>query len=248
MRNHTLFAALAVAALVPSLAAAQNACEQRKHNNRVAGTIIGGVAGAILGSQVSGHGARTEGSVIGGVGGAVVGNQLARSKEDCSGYGYYDSSGAWHANVSGYYDNSRGRWVDARSDNGYYDADGVWHARTRGYMDSDGYWVSQAPSAGSYGADVAYTGRDRWNGAPTSIRQRESWLEQQIQVGRSDGSLTRDEADRARDQLFDIRRKEAAYRRDDGVLSPRDRSAIQYRLDNLAQNIRDWRSNGDHRY
>src|SRR5512143_2723279 len=151
MRKHALLAAIAVAALVPTLANAQNACEQRKHDRKVAGTIIGGLAGAIVGSQVSGHGARTEGSVIGGVGGAIIGNQLARSKEDCSGYGYYDSSGVWHANVDGYVDRG-GHWVDARY-GGFYDADGVWHSRGRGYMDADGYWVAQAPAAGSYGAD-----------------------------------------------------------------------------------------------
>src|SRR5690349_13313630 len=104
MAKRHFFAAIALVALVPTLASAQNACEQRKHDQRVAGTSLGGIAGAVIGSQVSGHGARTEGSVIGGVGGAIVGNQLARSKTDCSGYGYYDSSGVWHANVDGYVD------------------------------------------------------------------------------------------------------------------------------------------------
>jgi hypothetical protein len=245
MRKHALFAALAALAMVPTLASAQNACEQRKHDNRVAGTIIGGVAGAILGSQVSGHGARTEGSVIGGVGGAVIGNQLARSHEDCSGYGYYDSSHVWHGNVSGYYDDRAGRWVDARS-GGYYDDRGRWHARSGGYYDSDGYWVAQADTG--YGADVAYTGRDPWYGGPRGISERESWLEQQIRNGQAQGSLTYGEARDLRNQLYDIRRKEAAFRRYNGGLSPRDRAEIQSRLDTLAMNIRQERRDDDRRY
>jgi hypothetical protein len=242
MRKQHLLAIIAIAALAPSLAAAQNACEQRKHDQRVAGTVLGALGGAIIGSQVSGHGARTEGSVIGGVGGAIVGNQLARSNTDCSGYGYYDSDHNWHANVSGYSDN-RGRWVNAR-DGGFYDSDGVWHSRGPGHLDSDGYWVAEAPAAGSYGANSSYNSRDRWAGAPYGLRDRESWLEQRIRNGMNDGSLSNNEARRALGELNKIRNKEAAFRRPDGSISPRDRASIQARLDNLSRSIRYTRHNG----
>src|SRR5437868_5171151 len=128
MRRHLLVAGIAVATLLPTLAFAQQTCEQRSAN-RTAGTIFGGVAGALLGSAVAGHGDKTTGAVVGGVGGAVVGNQLARGDRDCQhAYGYYDSNSQWHANevrresAQGYY-NRDGQWVDG-APNGYYDQQG----------------------------------------------------------------------------------------------------------------------------
>ena len=237
-RHSLLLAAAAVAALTPALASAQNACEQRKTNNRVAGTLLGAGVGAVVGSQLAGRGSRTEGSVLGAVGGGIIGNQVSKSNRDCSGYGYYDDGGTWHANVSGYYDRD-GHWIAANG-GGYYDRDGVWRTRGRGYMDSDGYWVvAQAPSAGGYGADVAYTS-PRYG-----IRQREDWLEQRISDGTRDGSLSPYEARSASRDLNDIRRREAAYRRPDGSMRDRDRAYLQSRLDNLSNRLRDMRANGD---
>ena len=82
-------AALAAAAIAtPSFA--RNPCQQQKHNNGTAGAVIGGIAGAVLGSNVAGHGAKTEGSVIGGVAGAAIGSNIARSSTKCSSrYSYY---------------------------------------------------------------------------------------------------------------------------------------------------------------
>jgi len=62
----------------PSFASARDYCQQRAHDRKVTGTLLGGVGGAILGGAVG----DTKGAVIGGLGGAVVGNQLARSKCD----------------------------------------------------------------------------------------------------------------------------------------------------------------------
>jgi hypothetical protein len=70
---------LAALALIPALAAAPahaGSCEQRAHEHRVVGTVLGAIGGAVIGNQISHHG----GAVVGGIGGAVVGNQLARSK------------------------------------------------------------------------------------------------------------------------------------------------------------------------
>jgi uncharacterized protein YcfJ len=40
------------------------------------GTIVGGVAGALLGRSVDTHGDRTTGTVLGAAGGALVGHSL----------------------------------------------------------------------------------------------------------------------------------------------------------------------------
>ena len=99
MRIHQLVAGVAVAALIPTFAMAQQTCEQRSAN-RAVGTLAGAGIGALLGSAVAGHGDRTAGAVIGGVGGAVVGNQIAKPRGDCAhAYGYYDNAGAWHAST-----------------------------------------------------------------------------------------------------------------------------------------------------
>ena len=119
MRAKYLFISLAMAALVPSLAVAQETCEQRAQN-RVAGTVVGGVAGALLGGAVTNTRDKTTGAVVGGIAGAVIGNQLAKGPADCRhAYGWYDNGGRWHANnadpqvASGYYDRG-GRWVYGR--------------------------------------------------------------------------------------------------------------------------------------
>src|SRR5215218_3739686 len=74
MRIQLVVAGLAVAALIPSSALAQQTCEQRQ-TNRAVGTIAGAGIGALLGSAVAGHGDRTAGAVVGGLGGALVGSQ-----------------------------------------------------------------------------------------------------------------------------------------------------------------------------
>lgn len=47
-------------------------------SNHVAGTVIGGIAGGLLGHQVGGGRGRTAATILGGVGGAVAGNQVQR--------------------------------------------------------------------------------------------------------------------------------------------------------------------------
>lgn len=133
-----VLAALAAGALAtPSFA--RDPCQQEKHNKGTAGAVIGGLAGAVLGSNVAGHGAKTEGSVIGGVAGAAIGNNIGRSGVKCDGYsyynpngGYYDRDGHWHsysANArynNGYYAGQYGRDTSSY-DRGYYDSYGNWH-------------------------------------------------------------------------------------------------------------------------
>src|SRR5690242_4200249 len=163
MRKQLLVAGIAVATLLPTLAFAQVTCEQRSAN-RTAGTVVGGVAGALLGSAVAGHGEKGAGAAIGGVGGAIAGNQLARGDRDCAhAYGYYDNDARWHASDAtaiGRYDGDH-RWradPNKQSATGYYDRHGDWvDGQPNGYYDSRGEWMAR--SANGYGRDVSYESR-----------------------------------------------------------------------------------------
>ena len=229
MRKHVLAAGIAALSLIPSLAFAQQSCEERR-NNRVAGTVVGGVLGALAGSAVAGRGDRNEGAVIGGVGGAVIGNQVSKGNGDCQrAYGYYDNNNNWHAN-------------EVRRDyaQGYYDRNGNWiQGQPPGSWDRNGRWATSATaygSAASYGSS-GYTYRSDWRDAPQDIRAREAWLEQRIVRSRNNGSLSRREAQTAMNTLEDIKREERrAYR--DGRLTDREQYALMSRLDDLNGQIR----------
>jgi hypothetical protein len=68
-----------------------SACERDQQTKEAAGTAVGAGIGALAGSGIAGRGDRTEGAVIGGIAGAVVGNQLSKSRGECD--VYYDGSG-----------------------------------------------------------------------------------------------------------------------------------------------------------
>jgi hypothetical protein len=59
--------------------ATEAACHDKQHDAGTTGAVLGGLAGALLGSSVAGHGSRTGGAVIGGLAGALVGNSIGRS-------------------------------------------------------------------------------------------------------------------------------------------------------------------------
>src|SRR3569833_2270077 len=177
MRKNLIFAGIAAASLIPSLAMAQVTCEERS-SNRAAGTAVGAVAGALLGSAVAGHGDKGTGAVIGGVGGAVIGNQLSRGPRDCAhAYGYYDNDNRWHDNH-----------VDRSVAYGYYDRSGVWGDGT-------------PPNVSGYGVNTSYESRQN----TLSVDSRIARIDNRIQRGRRDGSLSRSAAREARDHLKAIR-------------------------------------------
>jgi hypothetical protein len=68
-----------------------------------------------------------------------------------------------------------------------------------------------------------------WQGAPDGLQQRIDWLQQRIQRGVADRTLTRQEANRAQAQLNALRR---------------DANALDQRLDNLSRSLR-WSRNND---
>jgi uncharacterized protein YcfJ len=134
MKSLIAIAAAAATALTgvaaPTLAAAQYApsgvyyredpCYVQRHNSGTTGAVIGGIAGAVLGSQVAGRGARTEGAVIGGAAGAVAGHQIGRHSVKCGAY------------PAGYRVRKGCRWVHDR-----YQGRNYSYEVCRG---RDGYW------------------------------------------------------------------------------------------------------------
>jgi hypothetical protein len=90
MRKAFLIAGLAVAIAAPTAvtvtatdAQAKTACERNRSNTRLAGTVGGGILGALAGRTIAGRGDNAEGTIIGGVAGAVAGNQLLKKKGPC---------------------------------------------------------------------------------------------------------------------------------------------------------------------
>lgn len=135
-----------IALASPSLSMAATRCQQDQANRKTTGTVIGAIAGGLLGNAVSRGGGRTGGTVIGAVGGAVVGNQLARQNNACpDGYTAYDDSrGPDQANYT------EDTYPGERD---YYDR---YHRHSEAYMD---YERQRADAAGAYGRDsAAYRG------------------------------------------------------------------------------------------
>jgi len=65
------------------VAAAKIQCERDRQRASNQGAVVGGVAGAVIGSQVAGNGAKSEGAVIGGLGGVLAGRQIAKKDHRC---------------------------------------------------------------------------------------------------------------------------------------------------------------------
>jgi hypothetical protein len=218
MRKLLLIAGVA-ALTVPGMAMAQPDCRQQQHNNRVAGTVVGAGVGALAGSALAGPHSRGAGAVLGAVGGGALGNI---------------AGGAASANC-------------APAQAGYYDDNGVWHAST-GYYDANGDWVEgpppappAAPYAGSYGGDVNYQGA-------MNLRDRENWLEQQIDSGQSRGEISSYDAERDRMRLSSIRDFERRLRVDHDGLTADDRAQLDQRLDNLRGSLDAQRQGGGQSY
>lgn len=92
MKNKLLIAGVLAAIAIPSAVLAQPydpGCIRSNEDNRAAGTVVGGVAGALLGSAIAGRGSRGAGAVVGGVTGAVAGNAIAGSNDHPCPAGYY---------------------------------------------------------------------------------------------------------------------------------------------------------------
>jgi Ni/Co efflux regulator RcnB len=85
--------------------------------------------------------------------------------------------------------------------------------------------------------------------APWSpINERQANLDQRIDAGVHNGSLTRMEAVRLRAQFRNLNRLEANYRRTGGGLSGWERADLNRRFDRLSAQIRVERHDRDHRW
>ena len=58
-------------------------CEAQHHRSANNGTVIGAVAGGVIGNQLAGNGSRTLGTVLGAGGGAVIGHQVGAHSHRC---------------------------------------------------------------------------------------------------------------------------------------------------------------------
>ena len=58
-------------------------CDARRHQMANNGTVIGAVAGGVIGNQLAGGGSRTLGTVLGAGGGAVIGHQVGAHSHRC---------------------------------------------------------------------------------------------------------------------------------------------------------------------
>ena len=58
-------------------------CEKERQEASNKGAVVGGVTGAVVGSQVAGDGAKSEGGAIGAVAGVLAGRQIAKKDHRC---------------------------------------------------------------------------------------------------------------------------------------------------------------------
>lgn len=107
MKTKLFVAGLLAAAAIPLAALAQPydpGCVQDNHDNHVAGTVIGGITGAVIGGAIGSANHNTgAGVAIGGVTGAVAGNAISRSNDHPCPAGYvYQEPPQQHYNDQGY--------------------------------------------------------------------------------------------------------------------------------------------------
>ena len=222
MFRKTLIAGFAIAALMPTLASAQNAgnpgdgqarCQDQRHDNRVVGTIVGAGLGALLGNAIGEHGGKSGGTIIGGIGGAVAGNAIGAGTVNCTSnqYGRYDAQGRWFPNTATAY--------------GYYDASGRWVET----QDQD--------HGGGYDQPSAYPGRDGGPDRFVDTRDQEAQLQRQIGEQIARGDLDQWRGRDALRRLRDIRRMDNDYRDDDDRMNPDQARDIEARLDDLRRRL-----------
>jgi hypothetical protein len=92
MRSKLLIAGFMMAVALPATALAQPydpGCVQQNRDNRVAGTVVGAIGGALIGGAIGGRHNGGAGAVIGGVTGAAAGNAIAGSNNHPCPAGYY---------------------------------------------------------------------------------------------------------------------------------------------------------------
>jgi len=108
------------------------------------------------------------------------------------------------------------------------------------------HWMREhGPVAGPGGPPPPVASPPIYGGGDWSLERREEWLQQRINQGRADGSLTRREARRAQAALDAVRYDQARMmRRGHGHLRDADRAFLEQRLDRVRDTIR-WARHND---
>ena len=214
--NKKLILAGVLAAVLPSAALAQPpdpGCVQSNQNSKVAGTVLGAGAGALLGSVLAGRHSRGEGAVLGAVGGGVAGNVISGQRNDPCPPGYY------------YPQQQPGYGPPPPQNNGYGQS---------GYGQG-GYGQSGYGQPG-YGPPPA-GGGGFWQGAPTDVRQRIDFLQQRIDRLSSNGRISPDAAQRAYARLRQVRHYVHTNYQRYGQLTPDQQGYIQSQLDYVGRSL-----------
>ncbi len=87
-----------------------DACKRDQTQRGTVGAVLGGGAGAVIGSNAAARNARTEGALLGGLLGAVIGGVVGNKSAAC-------------VSPSSYYDNAPPPPPPAASNGSYYDRD-----------------------------------------------------------------------------------------------------------------------------
>ncbi len=219
--NKKLILAGVLAAVLPSAALAQPpdpGCVQSNQNSKVAGTVLGAGAGALLGSVLAGRHSRGEGAVLGAVGGGVAGNVISGQRNDPCPPGYY------------YPQQQPGYGQPPPPNNGYGQA-----GYGQGGYGQPGYGQSGYGQPG-YGPPPA-GGGGFWQGAPTDVRQRIDFLQQRIDRLSSNGRISPDAAQRAYARLRQVRHYAHTNYQRYGQLTPDQQGYIQSQLDYVGHSL-----------
>ena len=219
--NKKLILAGVLSAVLPSAALAQPPdpnCVQSNNNSRVAGTVLGAGAGALLGSVLAGRHSRGEGAVLGAVGGGIGGNVIAGQRNDpCPPGYYYGPNGAPPPGGPGY-------GQPGYNQSGY----GQPGYAQQGYGQSS---YAPPPSGGGF-----------WQGAPTDIRQRIDFLQQRIDRMSTNGRISPDAAQQAYARLRRVRHYAHTNYERYGQLTPDQQSYVQSQLDYVGRSLH-WEAN-----
>lgn len=262
MRRYLMMASLLGAVpgvFGPQAAAAQDRCEQIRHDNRVAGTVIGAVGGALLGGAVAGNrGHKDSGALLGAVAGGFIGNQVGGSKDPCPEgyqrvdnvtYGLHEREAAIEQRIrqgvdTGQLDHREAdRALDRLNDIRVEEGDMRNHnGGALGEHDHAVLWNAlddlEHGLVWSRPAPPPPQAYDAGRDAPHSLHDREAWIEERINDAAADGRLDRDDARRLDNQLRSVRDEEYWLARDHGGLTPDDESNLQAQLDNLFERFR----------
>ena len=104
-------------------------------------------------------------------------------------------------------------------------------------------WQNNNANNSSWNNNGGWNREAFWRDAPSDLRQRVEFLQQRIDRGVQDGSLSRPES-RDLNRRLDMIRRDARR----GYMNPGRRDALQVRLDDLSRQIRWQRRDGDDRY